>query len=77
MVLDGWQGNPYGHVAYVESVQGKNKWTISHANMGIGNVFAKLDGVQIRKTGCQMITKGHITFPGSVASYKLIGFLTS
>jgi len=31
MVLDGWKGNEFGHVAFVESVAGTNRWTISHS----------------------------------------------
>ncbi len=33
MVLDAWDGNPYGHVAYVEHVSADGKrWTVTHAN---------------------------------------------
>ena len=75
MVLDGWKGNAFGHVAFVESVQGTNRWTISHANMGAGEVFAKLDGIEVRRCECTRLASGIVSFQGRRNQFRLIGFL--
>ncbi len=76
MVLGGWKGNEFGHVAFVESVQGTNRWTISHANMGAGTVFATLDGIGIRTCECVRSGSGEVSFSGGRNKFRLIGFLT-
>ena len=75
MVLDGWRGNPFGHVAFVESVQGKSTWTVSHANMGAGEAFGLMDGVSVRRVTCHRMADGSIEFPGYRNHFRLIGFL--
>lgn len=76
MILAGWKGNEYGHVAYVESVAGSNRWTISHANMGAGTIFANLDGIDIRKCDCLLAKRGWVQFSGSRNLLPIIGFLS-
>lgn len=76
MVLDAWKGNPYGHVAYVEAVQDTNHWTISHANMNVGEDFAKLGDVPIRKVVCVSNPDHTVSFKGFRHQFHLLGFLT-
>ncbi len=77
MVLDAWDGNPFGHVAYVESVQSPKAWTISHANMKVGEEFAKLSGITIRKAKCTKQPDGTMVFDGYTTHFHLAGFLVS
>ncbi|HVT13855.1 MAG TPA: CHAP domain-containing protein [Fimbriimonadaceae bacterium] len=74
MVLDGRKGNDYGHVAYVESVQDSNHWTISHANMAAGVAARTLSGVTIRVAGIERHGR-LVTFDGRPGGFSLIGFL--
>lgn len=74
MVLDAWPGNAYGHVAYVESIQDADHWTVSHANMVAGASLRTLDGVTIRAV--KVIRHGSaIAFEGLPGELPLIGFL--
>lgn len=74
MVLDKWPGNPYGHVAYVESVASVHEWTVSHANMKIGENMGVLDGVQIRVA--EVVRSGsNILIDKSGLPLRLRGFL--
>jgi surface antigen len=74
MVLSEWPGNPYGHVAYVESVRDKDHWTISHANMAAGSDDRVLDGQTIR-VALVVRTRNSISFEERNGSFPLIGFL--
>lgn len=58
MVLDAWPGNPYGHVAYVESVAAPNRWTISHANFHVGEEMNVLEGVPVFRVECKRTAAG-------------------
>src|SRR5258708_2062044 len=75
MVLDAWKGNPYGHVAYVESVSGKDHWVISHANFGVGTQERTLDGVPVLRARCERIPRG-VRLEGAMGSFLLRGFLS-
>lgn len=70
MVLDGWSANPYGHVAYIESVQAGGKWTVTHANWGTGTVDRYISGYPIRKTQFEFV-------PGSSTKVRVVGGSTS
>ncbi|HWA82640.1 MAG TPA: CHAP domain-containing protein [Fimbriimonadaceae bacterium] len=75
MVLDGWKGNDYGHVAYVESVQDANHWTVSHANMAVGSEVRHLSGIPICLV--DVVRQGKVVaFEGRPDKFSLIGFLT-
>src|ERR1043165_5144530 len=58
MVMDAWPGNPYGHVAYVESVSEDGTWVISHANLGVGSQSRILDGTPVFKAKCERTRGG-------------------
>jgi len=74
MVLDAWEGNPYGHVAFVEQVADKDHWTVTHANMGVGQELLKIDGASIREA--KVSRRGELVgFEDGVPTLKLIGFL--
>jgi len=74
LVLDAWPGNPYGHVAYVESVSEPNKITITHCNMSAGEEIAERQGATVRK--CEVNLTGNFAqFNGSKSKFKVIGFL--
>lgn len=73
MVLGPWAGNPYGHVAVVESVSGSDRWTISHANMMAGDDFARLDGYTVRRAECVLGPDG-VRIAGG-GPLPLLGFL--
>jgi surface antigen len=75
MVLDAWEGNPYGHVAYVEKVLNKNQWIVTHANFGLGSAIKELDGVKIYEAKCER-TEGGVLLQGSKQVFKLRGFLS-
>jgi hypothetical protein len=74
MVLDGWPGNEYGHVAFVEAVNDAEHWTVSHANMAAGDDYRLLNGRTIRLAKIER-HGDHIAFEGRTGAFKLIGFL--
>ena len=76
MILDGWKGNPFGHVAFVESVA-EHSWTVTHANMSAGETMGVMDGVEIRRAVCSQLADGAIEFEGKKGHFPLIGFLTA
>lgn len=74
MVLDAWPGNPYGHVAYIESVIDKDHWTISHANMPVGKQDRIVAGCAIYRA--EAVRKGEaVKLDGRDSELRLIGFL--
>lgn len=74
MVLNEWGGNPYGHVAYVESVEDANHFSVTHANMSAGEQCATQSGVVIRK--CSIIREGDfVRFNKKGPNLRIIGFL--
>ena len=75
MVVDAWPGNPYGHVAYVEEVIDSDHWTVSHANMSVGDAFGVLDGFTIR-TASVTRSGSSISFENKGYSLKISGFLS-
>jgi surface antigen len=74
MVIDAWPGNPYGHVAYVESVAGPNRWTISHANFHVGETTTVLQGIQIFRAECERTAEG-VKLGTLKQPFRLRGFL--
>lgn len=74
MVLDAWPGNEYGHVAYVDSVENDNRWTISQANMSAPETCGEREGVTIYKAVIER-APGGVRFAGSVHVFRLRGFL--
>ena len=76
MVLGGWEGNPYGHVAYVEKVLNQNEWIVTHANFAIGAAATPVDDIKIYRVKCQK-TKDGILLEGSKQLFTLKGFLSA
>jgi len=76
MVLGGWEGNPYGHVAYIEKVLNTNEWIITHANFALGVAAATIDDIKIYRVKCQK-TKDGILLEGSKQLFPLKGFLSA
>ena len=74
MVLGAWEGNPYGHVAYVEKVLNSNEWIVTHSNFAIGTAEASLDEVRIYRVKCRRIKEG-VLLEGSRQVFPLRGFL--
>lgn len=76
MVLAGWNGNTYGHVAFVESVQG-NRWTVTHANFPAGTVVRNVQGAPIRQVQFEYLpgNPGMVRVVGGSHAYPLSGFL--
>lgn len=74
MLLDAWDTNPYGHVAYVEKVEWPDRIQISHMNMGMGEVVEHRDHYPVRRAKI-LIRDGEISFAEIGATYRLIGFL--
>ena len=74
MVLDGWPGNEYGHVAYVEQVLDRDHWTVSHANMATSEIHGERDGVTIYRARIER-APGGVVFVGSRRVLALRGFL--
>lgn len=74
VVLDAWKGNPYGHVAYVESVAANGQLTLTHANMAIGDQVRTVDEKPVRQVRGSY-TNGQLTLDGQTSSYKVLGFL--
>jgi surface antigen len=74
MVLDSWPGNPYGHVAFVEQVQGPEHWTITHANFALGRPSSPRAGVPIYRTEVARVAGG-VRLANGEAVYPLRGFL--
>lgn len=73
MVLGAWQGNPFGHVGYVEEVRDGSHFVITHANYKRGEASEVLDGVQVRRAECT-IEGAHVRVGGG-AAVPLVGFL--
>lgn len=75
MVLEGWKGNPYGHVAVVEAVTDKDHWTVTHSNMLAGSDYGVLAGQTIRLAKVERRGR-NVFFEGKAMPLALIGFLT-
>ncbi|MGC4046539.1 MAG: CHAP domain-containing protein [Armatimonas sp.] len=73
LVLDAWPGNEYGHVAYVESVENGNSFTITHANFSVGNPVGTREGVVIYRASAHVTSDG-ISLEGR-PPLPLVGFL--
>lgn len=77
MVLDAWEGNPYGHVAYVEQVSPNGKqWTISHANWAVGQLSHTRATVPIYKANCTATNNHGVLLEEQSQIYPLRHFLT-
>lgn len=74
MVLDAWEGNCYGHVAYVERVQDAEHWTITHANFAVGTIAGWREGIPIYRTECEKTPEG-VRLIGTGQPFRLTGFL--
>jgi len=77
MVLDGWSGNPAGHVAYVESVQSNGRWTVTHANWPGGTTVRTISGVPIRQVQFELVpgSTTRVRIVGGTSSFPLRGFI--
>lgn len=73
LVLDAWPGNEYGHVAYVESVESGNSFTITHANFNVGSPVGTREGVVVYRASAHVTPKG-ISLDGH-PPLPLVGFL--
>jgi surface antigen len=76
MVLDAWEGNPYGHVAYVEKVINSNEWIVTHANFAVGTAATPMDEIPVYRVKCQK-TKAGILLEGRQQIFTLKGFLSA
>jgi surface antigen len=74
MILGAWKGNPYGHVAYVESVPSKGRAIVTHANMRAGSEVSPWQGVTVRRAEVDLLPKA-VRFESSKTTLPLIGFL--
>ena len=75
MVLDAWEGNRYGHVAYVEEVLGDGRISVTHANMKVGVKVFERQGVPIRRADV-VLDGGRVMFDeGGEFEYPVVGFI--
>jgi hypothetical protein len=74
LVLDAWPGNQYGHVAYVERVESEGRFTITHANFGIGKPIGTREGFPIYRATARITPTG-ISLEGH-PPLPLVGFLS-
>lgn len=74
MVFGPWEGNPYGHVAYVEKVLSKTEWIITHANCNLGTREVDLKGVPTYRVKCTKIDGG-VVVQGCKQVFPVRGFL--
>lgn len=73
LVLDAWPGNEYGHVAYVESVESGNSFTITHANFNVGRPVGTREGIVVYRATAHVTSRG-ISLDGR-PPLPLVGFL--
>jgi len=74
MIVDAWEGNPFGHVAYVEAVRDADHWTVTHANFAIGTAIGSREGVSVYEVDCERTSDG-LRLAGSDRRFQLTGFL--
>jgi hypothetical protein len=79
MVLNKWTGNPYGHVAFVESskanASGGTQWYVTHANWSNSDAKVRtIEGYRITAKTFYRVSSSRVNTGGS-AQYPLRGFL--
>lgn len=77
MVVDGWDGNSAGHVAYVEALTNGGRWRVSHANWSGGTKSRVLQGVQTweREFEFAVGDATRVRPVGTTTWYQLRGFI--
>ncbi len=75
MVLNKWDGNQYGHVAYVESSTPGQKWDVSHANWYGNYKTQNIDGknYKIYYGTYKKVSEGKVNYNGGSSKYPLRG----
>jgi surface antigen len=74
MVLDAWPGNPHGHVAFVERVDGPDHWTVTHTNFALGRLSQRRAGVPVYRAAAERVVDGVRLADGKTV-FPLRGFL--
>lgn len=80
MVLDRWDSNPYGHVAWVERSNNNDQWYVTHCNFRAGTYLGTWRGVArygtwfSRIPGTSSVVIGTNPWSGG-KRYPLRGFL--
>lgn len=74
VVFAAWPSNPYGHVAYVESVGTGGRFTVTHANFGLGELALKREGVPIYRAEFERV-RGGIRLVGGRHVFAVRGYL--
>jgi surface antigen len=75
MVFNKWTGNPYGHVAFVESSTPGSTWNVSHANWTTGSPVRYIEGYPIYNATFAKSSTGYVKRSGSSSVYPVRGFL--
>ena len=75
VVFAPWPANPYGHVAFVEKVDERGRFTISHANFAVGELWQKRDGIPIYRAEFEQVPGGARVLGGRHV-FALRGYLS-